>query len=61
MIKTQIVKEDKRPVAVILDYKEYLRLREIEDERKDYYSASKVKMKNKKWKTHADLKKELGL
>ena len=61
MIKTQIVKEDNRPVAVIMDYKEYLRLREIEEERKDYYSASKVKMKNKKWKAHAELKKELGL
>jgi hypothetical protein len=44
-----------------MDYKEYLRLREIEEERKDYYSASKVKMKNKKWKAHAELKKELGL
>jgi hypothetical protein len=61
MIKTQIVKEDNRPVVVIMDYKEYLRLREIEEERKDYYSASNVKMKNKKWKSHAELKKELGL
>jgi hypothetical protein len=26
MIKTQFVKEDNKPVAVIIDYKEYLRL-----------------------------------
>ncbi len=61
MIKTQIVKKDKKPVAVIMDYKEYLRLKEIEQDRSDYYSALQVKMKNKKWKTHEELKKELGL
>jgi hypothetical protein len=61
MIKTQIVKKDKKPVAVIMDYKEYLRLKEIEQDKSDYYSALQVKMKNKKWKTHEDLKKELGL
>ena len=61
MIKTQIVRQDSRPVAVIMDYKEYLRLKEIEEERKDYYSAAKVKMRNKKWKSHEDLKKELDL
>ena len=61
MIKTQIVKEDNKPVAVIMDYEEYLRLKEIEEDRGDYYSALQVKMKNKKWKTHEDLKKELEL
>ncbi len=61
MIKTQIVKENNKPVAVIIDYKEYLRLKEIEEDRKDYYSGLRVKMKNKKWKTHEELKKELGL
>ena len=44
-----------------MDYKEYLRLKEIEEERKEYYSAAKVKMRNRKWKSHEDLKKELGL
>lgn len=61
MIKTQIVKEDNKPVVVIMDYEEYLRLKEIEEDRGDYYSALQVKMKNKKWKTHEDLKKELEL
>jgi hypothetical protein len=61
MIKTQIVKENDKPVAVVLDYKEYLRLKEIEQDRKDYYSAVQVKMKNKKWTNHKDLKNAMGL
>ena len=61
MIKTQIVKEDNKPVAVIMDYREYIRLKEIEEDRMDYYSALQVKRKNKRWKTHDELKKELGL
>ncbi len=61
MIKTLIVKDNDKPVAVVLDYKEYLRLKEIEQDREDYYSASQVKLKNKKWTTHKDLKKTMGL
>jgi hypothetical protein len=61
MIKTQIVKENDKPVAVVLDCQEYLRLKEIEQDRKDYYSALQVKMKNKKWTSHKDLKKAIGL
>ena len=61
MIKTQLVKENNKPVAVVIDYKEYLRLKEIEEDKNDYYSALQIKIKNKKWKTHADLKKELKL
>ncbi|MDI6784907.1 MAG: hypothetical protein QME64_12555 [bacterium] len=61
MIKTQIVKENSKPVAVILDYKEYLRLKELAQDKSDYYSALKVKIKNKRWIKHTDLKKELGL
>lgn len=61
MIKTQIIKEDNKPVAVIIDFKEYQRLKEIEKDKIDYYSAIAVKRKNKKWKLHSDLKKELGI
>ena len=61
MIKTQLVKENNKPVAVVIDYKEYLRLKEIEEDRNDYYAALDVKIKNKQWKSHADLKKELNL
>ena len=31
VIKTQIVKEGKKPIAVVMDYKEYKRLKEIEE------------------------------
>ncbi len=61
MIKTQIVKENNKPVAVIMDYKEYVRLREIEQERKDYHSVTKTKAANKKWTGPEELKKDLGL
>jgi hypothetical protein len=61
MIKTQIVKEGKKPVAVVMDYKEYKRLKEIAEDKADYLSALEVKLKNKKWKSHAQLKKEIGL
>lgn len=61
MIRMQIIKEGRKPVAVILDYKEYLRLKEIEEERNDYSSALDVKKKNKQWTTHRNLKKSLGL
>jgi hypothetical protein len=61
MVKTQIIRKDKEPVAVILDYKEYIRLKEIEQDSKDYHSALLVKEKNKKWISHEDLKKDLGL
>ena len=33
MIKTQIVKEGKKPIAVLMDYKEYKRLKEIEEDK----------------------------
>lgn len=61
MIKTKIIKENKKPVAVIMDYREYLRLKEIEEDRKDYYSAARTRATNKKWTVHEDLKNELGL
>jgi hypothetical protein len=61
MIKTQYIKKDDKTIAVILDYKEYKRLKEIEEDKKDYYSALKIKNENKKWIKHEDLKKELGL
>jgi hypothetical protein len=61
MIKTRVIKENNRPLAVVIDYREYTRLKEIEQDKKDYYSALKVKMENKRWKSHSELKKELGL
>ena len=61
MIKAQVIKKDNKPVAVIMDYTEYLRLKEIEQDKKDYLSALQAKMKTKRWKSHEDLKKELKL
>lgn len=61
MIKTQIINEDDKPVAVILDYQEYLRLKEIEEDVSDYNSALEVKENNTVWIRHDDLKKELDL
>ncbi len=61
MIKTQIIRADSKPVAVILDYEEYRRLKEIEQDKADYYSASAIKAKTKKWTSHAELIKQLGL
>jgi len=51
----------RRNTAVLLDYREYKRLKEIEEDKADYRSALEVKRKNKKWKTHEEIKKELGL
>lgn len=61
MIKTQIINEDSKPVAVVLDYGEYLRLKKIEEDASDYMSALEVKEQNTSWITHAALKRELDL
>ncbi len=61
MIKTQIIKEDGHPKAVILDYEEYQRLKNIEEDRIDYHEAIDIKRTNKKWIGHSTLKKALGL
>lgn len=61
MIKTQIVKENNKPVAVIMDYREYLRLQELVQDKSDYYAAVRTKKQTKKWVSHNELKKALGL
>jgi Ethanolamine utilization protein EutJ (predicted chaperonin) len=61
MIKTQIIKKDNKPIAVILDYIEYKRLKDVEDDKIDYLNAVKIKKQNKKWVKHQDLKKELKI
>ena len=61
MIKTQLIKERNKPIAVILDYNEYKRLKELEEDKQDYYDALNIKLTNKKWISHQDLKKEIGL
>ena len=61
MIETQIIKKNDKPIAVILDYDRYLRLKEIEEDKSDYDSAIETKLKNKKWYSHKAVKNELDL
>ena len=61
MIKKYIIKEEGKPVAVILDYNEYMEFKTLAEDKKDYYSAIDVKRKNKQWVSHEDLKKEFGI
>lgn len=61
MIKKQIIKENNRPIAVIIDFEEYKRLKLIEQDKFDYARALKIKQTNKKWISHTDVKKKLGI
>ena len=61
MITTQIIKENNKPIAVILDYQKYLEYKKIEEDRDDYLEALEIKLTNKKWTNHDELIKELEL
>jgi len=54
-------KEKNKTIAVIIDYKEYKRLVEIEQDKEDYNNALKVKLTNEKWYSHQDVKNEIGM
>ncbi len=55
MIETQIIKENNKPVAVIIDYQEYLKLQALKDDLLDYREAVEIKENNKKWISHDNL------
>jgi len=61
MIKKHIIKEEGKPVAVILDYKEYMELKAMAEDKSDYYSAIETKRNNKKWVSHEELKMEFDI
>jgi hypothetical protein len=61
MIETQIIKQGKKPVAVILDFMEYQKLKDIQEEYEDYKDALNAEKSTKKWHKHEDVKKKLGL
>jgi hypothetical protein len=61
MIKTQIIIENNKPKAVILDYKEYLHLKEMAEDREDAECAVRALKSTSKRHKHADIKKRLGL
>ncbi len=42
MIKRQVIKEGEKPIAIILDYQEYLHLKEMAEDWEDYQSAMKT-------------------
>ncbi len=61
MIQTQIIKEGNKSIAVILDYAEYMRLKDLEVDREDYQSAITAERETTSWHSHDDVMKELGI
>ena len=61
MIKTQVITENDKPKAVIIDYKEYLRLKELDEDKEDYLDGIEALKSTKKRHKHEDIKRELGL
>ena len=61
MIKQQIILENNKPKAVIMDYKEYLKLKEMAEDKSDYYDALEAELRTKKLTSITDVKKKLKL
>ena len=61
MIEPQIIHENGKPRAIVLDYKEYLRLKELAEEREDYLDGIKALRESKKNHKHDEVKKKIGL
>ncbi len=61
MIDTQIIKENDKPVAVIIDYKKYLEYLELKQDSADYQSALDAEKSTTKWTTHEEMLEQLEL
>ena len=61
MIKTLVIRDGKKPFAVIFDYNEYQKLRERAQDRADYAEAISAEASSKKLTSLKDVKKSLGL
>lgn len=61
MITQNIILQDGKPVAVVVDYNEYLNLVERAQDMDDYADAVLQKQTNTVWIDHETLKKECGL
>jgi hypothetical protein len=61
MIKTQIIKEEGRPIAVVLDYKKYMKLREMAEDQSDYKEAIVAEKHSKKLTSITAIKNRLEL
>jgi len=61
MIKPQIMLENDKPKAIILDYKEYLKLKEKADDREDYLDGIEALRITKKFHSLDEIEKKLGV
>ncbi|TAL32732.1 MAG: type II toxin-antitoxin system Phd/YefM family antitoxin [Spirochaetes bacterium] len=61
MIEPQIIKENGKPKAVIIDYKEYLKLKELQEEKGDYRDGIKSLRTTKKLHKLDDVSRRLGI
>ena len=59
MITQNIIEQDGKPVAVILDYAEYISLVERAQDREDYTEAVQAKQAPTNWTDHATVKAEV--
>ena len=59
MIKTRMLKRKNKTVAVLMDVREYKRLKEIEMDRADYATALEIKNTNTVWTDQKSLKAEI--
>ncbi len=59
MIKTRMLKRKNKTVAVLMDVREYKRLKEIEMDRADYATALEIKNSNTVWIDNKSLKAEI--
>ena len=59
MITKQIISNENIPVAVVLDYNEYIELEHIKDDFNDYFSAVETLNETKVWTKHEDMLKML--
>ncbi len=61
MIETQIIKSDDKPIMVVLDYQEYKRLKELEQDYLDYQEIQNIKKKAPEFVPFEKVKKDLGI
>lgn len=61
MIAQNIILQDGKPVAVVVDYNEYMNLIERTQDMDDYADAVLQKQTSTTWIDHETLKKECGL
>ena len=60
MIK-KVIKEEGRPIAVIIDYKKYMKLREMAEDQSDYKEAIVAEKHSKKLTSITAIKNRLEL